>query len=170
MNYSVNCSGASGSVNVSVGTAPSNLSQNSILSNLAENTALDLKPSSFYDCPNLLGHASCAARSDYSRFTYDSTQQKILFFGGGHGSASTFMDNLDTLSTASGSSLDWAEDYPTTPCSEMTLANMSTLNLTTPGDGGDGKWATTGHPYALHTYDMMVYHPVLKRLIILTKA
>ncbi len=149
---------------------PSALSQNSILSNLAVNTALDLKPSTNYDCPNLLGHATCATRSDYSRFTYDSAQQKMLFFGGGHGSTSTFMDNLDTLSTASGSSLDWVEDYPTTPCSEMILANMSTIDLTAPGDGGDGKWATTGHPYALHTYDMMVYHPVLKRLIILTKA
>lgn len=80
------------------------------------------------------------------------------------------MDNLDTLSLASGSTLDWVEDYPTTPCSEMTLSNMATVDLTAPGDGGDGRWATTNHPYARHTYDMLVYHPGLKKLIILTKA
>ncbi len=168
--YNLSCTWAwgtaSGSVTVTVVADP-----NPILMGIAPNTALDLQPYKSYDCLNLLWHEKCSSRSDYSRFTYDSEQHKMLFFWGGHGSSSTFMDNVDTLSLLSGSTLDWVEDYPTTPCSEMLPSNMATLNLSAyPGDGGDGRWISTNHPYARHTYDNLVYHPGVKHLILLAQA
>jgi hypothetical protein len=78
--------------------------------------------------------------TDYSGITYDPVGRRMCLFGGGHGpSQQTDIRVLD-LST-----MQWSSLYPTTPRSQMTVAN---------GDSDLGRWISTNQPYARHSYNM----------------
>ncbi|HWP45673.1 MAG TPA: right-handed parallel beta-helix repeat-containing protein, partial [Candidatus Limnocylindrales bacterium] len=127
----------------------------SLLQNLPDNTALDLGK---YTCDQPADDPSwCEAITDYSRLIYDKFNHQLLMFGGGH--ASTFRDDVSVFNF---NTLTWQSAYPSTLCSEMTnLANMDKVN---------GKWITTGHPLARHTYDMLVIPDNTKKLLLLGYA
>ncbi len=117
--------------------------QNPILAAIPTNTALDL---GVYDCDqpaDVPDH--CRGITDYSGFVYDSTRHRFLMFGGGH--ATTFRDDLSVFSFAT---LKWSSAYPSTLCTDMTLANM---------DRSRNRWTNTGNPFSRHTYDMTAYAP-----------
>jgi hypothetical protein len=78
--------------------------------------------------------------TDFSGMTYDPVGKRMCLFGGGHGpSQETDIRVLDLLT------MQWSSLYPTTPRSQMTVAN---------GDSDLGRWISTNQPYARHTYNM----------------
>jgi hypothetical protein len=115
--------------------------QNPTLAGLPDNTALDL---GYYDCVDRTGFWDCRGITDYGGFVYDSDHHQMLMFGGGH--ATTFRDDIDVFHF---DSLVWRSAYASTPCDDMTEANMHP----------DGHWRSTGHPYSVHTYDKIIYAP-----------
>lgn len=128
--------------------------RNSRLAALPPNTALPLGP---YNPPRLAGcDVSVTTITDYSRLTYDRVNHQILMFGGGH--SATPRTDVDVFDLTT---LTWKSAYPSTPVSEMSIANF---NQTT------GGWITTGHPTARHTYDMLTFAPNTGELILLKQT
>jgi hypothetical protein len=123
------------------------------LADIEDNTAVDLGP---YTCraPEDEPHG-CETITDYSRFVYDRFNHQLLMFGGGH--AATHRTDVDVFDL---STLGWASAYPSTPCSEMRLANR----------GPSAEWRSTGHPIARHTYDMLVIPDSTRRLLLLSST
>ena len=109
------------------------------LHDLPDNTARDLGG---YTCSGAegAGNSRCRSITDYSRFTYDPVRRQMLMFGGGH--SATMSDYVDVFSF---NTLTWAPAYPSTPCSDMTLANWNLAH----------KWNSSGNPAARHTYDLL---------------
>jgi hypothetical protein len=64
----------------------------------------------------------------------------MLMFGGGH--SSTFRDDVDVFNF---DTLGWNSAYASTSCADMTADNH---------DSANGRWISTNHPTARHTYDM----------------
>lgn len=125
--------------------------QNPALAAIPVNTALDLGG---YDCDQPADAPDhCRGITDYSGFVYDSQRHQFVMFGGGH--ATTFRDDLSVFDF---DTLKWSSAYPSTLCSDMTLANM---------DKTRNRWATTGNPFARHTYDMTVYAPNTEEFLML---
>jgi hypothetical protein len=124
---------------------------NPLLTSLAGNTAIDLGR---YSCGQPADHPSyCESITDYSRFTYDPINHQMLMFGGGH--SATFRTDVDAFSF---STLSWNSLYPSTQCAEMTVENL---------DFENGRWESTGHPLAAHTYDKLVFVPTIRELVLL---
>jgi uncharacterized repeat protein (TIGR01451 family) len=121
------------------------------LTSLPDNTALDLGQ---YTCTPPVGADYCAGSiTDYSGFTYDSNNHQMLMFGGGH--ATTFVDYVEVFDFTT---LAWNPAYETTPCAEMTTANL---------DSDRGAWITNNHPYSRHTYDQLVFSPSTNEFLLL---
>ncbi len=121
--------------------------QNSVLASIPQNTALDL---GVYTCDQPVDRSveypnECRGITDYSGFVYDGVHHQFLMFGGGH--ATTFRDDVSVFSFQT---LKWSSAYPSTLCSDMTLANM---------DKTRNRWTTTGNPFSRHTYDMTAFDP-----------
>lgn len=104
------------------------------LSTLAPNTARNVGS-------YLSGEVGGAYITDFSGTCYDPVAQRVLLFGGGHGPSN------ETDIRAFSSTAGWSSLYPSTPRADMTLAN---------GDSILGRWISTNHPYARHTYGMTV--------------
>ena len=110
-----------------------------------------------YNPPPLVGCGQYSGHiTDYSRFSYDSTNNQMLMFGGGH--ASTPRDDVDVLNLNAGSSLDWNSAYSSTPVADMIESNFN---------GTTGAWISTGHPRTRHTWDMMPFIPDTGELTLL---
>lgn len=130
--------------------------QNATLVAIPPNTALDLGE---YSCDqpvdrHVYNPHECWGITDYSGFVYDGTHHQFVMFGGGH--ATTFRDDVSVFDFRT---LTWSSDYPSTLCSEMTLANM---------DKTHNRWATTGNPFSRHTYDMTAYAPTTGEYFLLS--
>lgn len=124
------------------------------LLNIAPNTAVDLGR---YPCSQPQDNPSdCQLITDYSRLIYDPYNHQFLMFGGGH--AATHRTDVDVFDPRT---LSWKSAYPSTPCSDMRLANI---------DRDRAAWRTTGHPIARHTYDMLVVVDKPPRLLLLNGA
>ncbi len=105
------------------------------LATLAANTARNLGP---YANPAIAQGAT--AITDFSGIAYDPVAGRMCLFGGGHGSSQE--TDIRVLDMAS---LEWSSLYPTTPAAQMTTSN---------GDRSYGRWISTNHPYARHTYNL----------------
>lgn len=112
------------------------------LASLAANAALDLGP---YTCTQMANDRPCNTITDYSGLVLDPMGRRLLMFGGGHGA--TERTDVDALSLAPSAPLTWAPLYASTAISAMTSSNADTTR---------GKWNSTNHPFARHTYDMNV--------------
>lgn len=133
---------------------PTDPNANPKLLAIPPNTALDLGP---YKCDQPTD-GTCAAGTDYSRFTYDSVKHQILFFGGGHGLAlHTDVQVFDF------GKLKWSAQTPSTLCSEMSASNINP---------DSASWISSGQPWARHTWDMGVMAMVngVRKYIILTSG
>lgn len=88
---------------------------------------------------------------DYSRITYVPVGHRMLVFGGGH--ASTPRTDVVQFDFES---LSWSSAYPSTPESAMTPGNL---------DRVAGRWISTNHPTARHSWDAIVFAPNVGALI-----
>jgi hypothetical protein len=123
------------------------------LTDIEDNTALDLGQ---YTCRAPEDDPrGCETITDYSRLVYDRFNHQLLMFGGGH--AATHRTDVDAFDLGT---LRWASAYPSTPCSEMRLANR----------GPNADWRSTGHPIARHTYDMLLIADNTRRLLLLSST
>ncbi len=123
---------------------------NPTLAGLADNTALDLGA---FDTKQTQACGGGMGITAYSRFTYDSTNHQMLFFGGGHAAAGE-----DDVAAFEFETLTWSPAYPPTPASEMTLANLDQVN---------GRWTSTNNPLPRHTYDQLIFAPNTGELVML---
>ena len=126
------------------------------LTGLPPNTALDLGAIAL---PNIAGDASGACSSplgmtSYSRLTYDPVDQVLLMFGGGH--ATTSRSDVAVFDLAA---LTWSSAYPPTPVADMVGANL---------DGTHGRWMSTNHPTARHSYHLLVFAANTRELILMS--
>lgn len=123
------------------------------LSALTPGVALDL---GVYNPPAL---PSCTKTSvsitDYSRFTYDPVNNKMLMFGGGH--VAVPRDDVDALDLTSSSPV-WTSEYPSTQVADMHFSNY---------DSTKGGWIANGHPMTRHSYDMFTYAPNKNEFVLL---
>jgi hypothetical protein len=125
---------------------------NPTLQAIPANTALDL---GVYECSQPVSDPGyCESITDYSGMAYDSSRHHLLMFGGGH--AATFRDDVDVFSFAT---LKWGSAYPSTPCDDMTSSNV---------DDTHGRWISSNHPFARHTYDMLIFAENTKELLLLS--
>lgn len=125
-------------------------SPNPTLANIPANTALLLGRYKGGSLPGCYKVSSGGAYGGfgivgYSRFTYDSTRNQMLMWGGGH--AATPRTDVDVLDLNQ-ASLTWQSAYPSTPIADMRLSNY---------DLKTGSWKSTGHPAAVHSYDQLVF-------------
>lgn len=102
-------------------------------------TAIDL---GLYTCtPQSVAEGGiCKTQPDYSGAVCDAAAGKCYVFGGGH--SATYRDDVDVFDFAT---LTWTPAGPSTPCADMTIGNL---------DRVQGRWLTTNHPMAQHTYDL----------------
>jgi hypothetical protein len=116
-------------------------SPNPTLTSIPANTALSLGRY------NPVGDFPCGGETiiSYSRFNYDSVNNQMLMWGGGH--AGTARDDVDVLDL-NNPALQWQSAYPTTPLSAMRPSNYDQLHRS---------WISTGHPVSAHSYDHMVF-------------
>lgn len=82
----------------------------------------------------------CTTVPDYSNMTYISG--KTYAYGGGH--AATYRDDVELFDFGSRS---WLRPYPPTPCVDLNFGNL---------DAVKGRWISTNHPVARHTFDLQV--------------
>lgn len=122
--------------------------RNTLLDTIAEGSALDLGQ---YECREESGYDNCGTISDFGGFVYDSQQQQMLMFGGGHSATSR-----NDVAVFGLDSLAWNSAYPPNPCSSITADNYHP----------HGEWKDTGYPISLHTYDGLIYFPNTNNLFV----
>lgn len=122
---------------------------------LGPNQALDLGR---YECPNGEDRdtSNCASITDYSGMVHDPARHQLLLFGGGH--AATYRDDVEILDLAS---LEWRSAYAPTPCEERRLDNV---------DVGAGRWISSNHPIARHSYDLLAIAGEAAELFLFAKV
>jgi hypothetical protein len=133
---------------------------NPTLTGLAENTGLDLGA---YTCNPPVGDNSypCVNITDYSGFTYDADNNRMLMFGGGH--ATTMTDELVEFPM---STLTWSPLYTSTPCANMTPGNLDRTRAAWLS-GPSGPFP---RPVSRHTYDNLIAPPGLGEFINLAEC
>ncbi len=109
---------------------------------LAPGSARSLGP---YLCDGPEGDVLCRSITDFSGFVLDGNNRKLLLFGGGAGA--TFRDDIDAFDL---DRLVWASLYQPTACEAMHMENL---------DADAGRWISSGHPYARHTFDLTTFIP-----------
>jgi len=119
---------------------------NATLTGLADNTAMDLGA---YTCNQPVGDASypCSNITDYSGLTYDTDNDRMLMFGGGHATTMT-----DALMAFSFTTLTWSALFTSTPCASMVPSNLDRTN----GAWISGPSGPFPRPVSRHTYDELV--------------
>lgn len=98
-----------------------------------------------YLCDGPEGDLLCRTITDFSGFVLDGNNRKLLLFGGGAGA--TFRDDIDAFDL---DRLVWESLYQPTSCEAMQLENL---------DADAGRWISSGHPYARHTFDLTTFIP-----------
>lgn len=98
-----------------------------------------------YQCDGPEGDLLCRTITDFSGFVLDGNNRKLLLFGGGAGA--TFRDDIDAFDL---DRLLWEPLYQPTGCKAMQLENL---------DADAGRWISSGHPYARHTFDLTTFIP-----------
>lgn len=129
------------------------------LSTLGNNTARDLGS---YDCANVARDGiSCRNITAFSGFTYDAKRRQMLMFGGGH--SASMRDDVDEFSFKT---LKWKSETDTpnvsTTCDVMWVSGPEN-NF----DKVNGRWISTGHATARHTYDLLTVTKDGSELLIL---
>jgi hypothetical protein len=129
---------------------------NPILEALPPNTAVDLGPVELPDIPgdSTGGCSQALGKTAYSRFTYDPIDHLMLLFGGGH--ATTSRDDVAAFDFGT---LRWESAYTPTPLGDMAGANLDTTH---------GRWISSNHPTARHTYDALVWAESTGELVLLS--
>ena len=115
------------------------------ISSEAATTAIDL---GLYACtPQSAAEGSiCKTQPDYSGAVCDASAGRCYVFGGGH--SATYRDDVDVFDFAT---MAWSTPSgPSTPCADMVIGNL---------DRVQGRWLTTNHPVAQHTYDLRAWLP-----------
>lgn len=129
------------------------------LSTLGNNTARDLGS---YDCANVARDGiSCRTITSFSGFTYDAKRRQMLMFGGGH--SATMRDDVDEFSFKT---LKWKSETDT-PNVSTTCEVMWVSGPEDNFDEVDGRWISTGHATARHTYDLLTVTKDGSELVIL---
>jgi hypothetical protein len=126
------------------------------LAALPPNTALDLGHIELPDIPGDPdgGCSDALGKTAYSRFTYDPTDHVMLLFGGGH--ATTSRDDVAVFDFGA---LEWESAYAPTPLGDMAGANL---------DATHGRWISTNHPTARHSYDALIWAESTNELVLLS--
>jgi hypothetical protein len=119
----------------------------SALSDLAPRTARNLGT---YVNPDPDWAVKGANITDDGGMVMDVAGRRALVFGGSHGpSQETDIRSL-SLNT-----LQWSSLYPSTPWAAMTGTNMDpTVTVGGPNSQGIGRYRSTNHPIARHTYSL----------------
>ena len=110
------------------------------LSTVAGNTARNLGPYANLDPQFFAGPLSAFGITDYSSICIDAIGNRMCLFGGGHGPSQETDIRIFDLE-----SLEWSSLYPSTPVSQMTVANL---------DVDKGRYISTNHPTARHSYNL----------------
>lgn len=125
------------------------------LQQLGPNQALDLGR---YECPNGQDRddSNCATITDYSGMVYHPGRHQLLLFGGGH--AATYRDDVEVFDLGE---LTWHSAYAPTPCEDRRLDNV---DVTT------GRWISSNHPIARHSYDLLAVAGEAAELFLFAKV
>ncbi len=98
----------------------------------------------------------CYDVRSYSGPVWDSTNNQLLWWGGGH--AATVRDSVFKMSSLG----VWTEMYNSTTCAEATIGNLNETNQTWTA-GASGPYP---RPVARHAYDLAVWASNVQRMVI----